>query len=93
MSRNSRVLNLCYFFLPVLILFTAGCQRDSKKTIAVIPKGNAHLFWQSVHAGAVKAARETGVDVIWNGPATEADFSGQLQIADAMMNRRPVLRF
>ena len=54
----------------------------------MIPKGRAHLFWRSVNAGAVKAARETGVEVIWNGPDTETDFNGQLRIVDAMINRR-----
>ncbi len=67
--------------------FSPGCQREHKRTIAVIPKGSSHLFWQSVHAGAVKAARENNVDVIWNGPATETDFGAQLQIVDAMINR------
>jgi len=28
--------------------------------IAVIPKGTTHVFWKSVHAGALKAAREIG---------------------------------
>ena len=69
------------------LLLLAGCNRDHKKVIAVIPKGNADLFWQSVHAGAVKAARETGVEVLWNGPASETDYTMQLQIVDAMINR------
>lgn len=75
-------------------LFAAGagltlgaCNRSQKKTIAVIPKGRAHLFWQSVHAGAVKASRETDVEIAWNGPSTETDFNGQLQIVDSMINR------
>jgi ribose transport system substrate-binding protein len=66
----------------------AGCQRERRPTIAVIPKGRAHLFWQSVHAGAAKAAREHNVEIIWNGPPTETDFNGQLQIVEAMINRR-----
>ena len=66
----------------------AGCNRDTRKRIAVIPKGQAHLFWQSVHAGAVAAARETGVDIVWNGPPSETDFTGQLQITDAMITQR-----
>lgn len=65
-----------------------GCNRDHRKVIAVIPKGSAHLFWQSVHAGAVKAARENNMDVVWNGPAAETDYTGQLKITDAMINRR-----
>src|SRR5207247_2937660 len=54
----------------------------------VIPKGRTHMFWQSIHAGAVAAARESNVDIIWNGPSVEADSSGQLQIVDAMINQR-----
>jgi ribose transport system substrate-binding protein len=70
--------------LPLL----SSCNRDTKKRIGVVPKGRAHIFWQSVHAGANKAAGETGVEVEWNGPATETDFNGQLQIVEAMINKR-----
>ncbi|MDX2179422.1 MAG: substrate-binding domain-containing protein [Bryobacteraceae bacterium] len=54
----------------------------------MIPKGRAHLFWQSVHGGAAKAALETGVEIVWNGPSTETDYTGQIQIVDAMINSR-----
>src|SRR6202795_4692232 len=70
-----------------LFAILSGCNREHKRVIAVIPKGNADLFWQSVHAGAVKAGRETRVDVLSNGPASEADYTVQLQIVDAMINR------
>jgi len=80
MKRHFGVASLC-------IILIAGCNREHKRVIAVIPKGNADLFWQSVHAGAVKAGRETGVDVLWNGPASEADYTVQIQIVDAMINR------
>lgn len=69
-------------------LGAAGCGRSQKKVIAVIPKGSAHLFWQSVHAGANKCARENNAEVSWSGPATEVDYTSQLQIIDAMINRR-----
>ena len=71
-----------------VLLLTFGCGKQEKKRIAVIPMGRAHLYWQSIHAGAVAAARELNVDIVWNGPATETDYSGQLQIADAMINNR-----
>jgi ribose transport system substrate-binding protein len=78
--------------IAIAVLFACslaiGCKREHKRVIAVIPKGSAHLFWQTVHAGAVKAARETGVDLVWNGPAAETDFSDQLRITEAMINRR-----
>ncbi len=70
------------------LLALSACNRDKKRVIAVIPKGNAHLFWQSVHAGAVSTSREANVDIIWNGPASETDYTGQLKVVDAMINRR-----
>jgi ribose transport system substrate-binding protein len=77
---------LCFIALSLVAL--SACNRDKKKVIAVIPKGNAHLFWQSVHAGAVATSRESGVEIIWNGPASETDYTGQLKVVDAMINRR-----
>lgn len=74
--------------IGLLAILLSGCNREHKKVVAVIPKGNADSFWQSVHAGAVKAARENGVEVVWNGPASETDYALQLQIVDAMINRR-----
>jgi ribose transport system substrate-binding protein len=84
MNRNQFVRGI----LGTAALFFLGCQRERKRRIGVIPKGRAHLFWQSVHAGAVKAAREAAIDVVWNGPATETDYNGQIQIVDAMINQR-----
>jgi ribose transport system substrate-binding protein len=66
----------------------ASCRQQKKTTIAVIPKGRAHLFWQSVHAGAEKAAQEAGVDIQWNGPTSETDYAGQIQIVENMITRR-----
>jgi ribose transport system substrate-binding protein len=68
-------------------LLAAGCNREHKRVIAVIPKGNADIFWQSVHAGAVKAARENASEIVWNGPASESEYAQQIQIVDAMINR------
>ncbi|HVT93593.1 MAG TPA: substrate-binding domain-containing protein [Bryobacteraceae bacterium] len=69
------------------VLGISACRRHGGKVIGVIPKGRAHLFWQSVHGGAVKAAREGGAEVLWNGPATETDYAGQLEIVESMINR------
>jgi ribose transport system substrate-binding protein len=47
-------------------------------TVAVIPKGTSHAFWQSIHAGAEKAAAELGVAVAWRGPLREDDRDSQV---------------
>lgn len=65
----------------------AGCNRNHKRVVAVIPKASADLFWQSVHAGAVKGARENDVDIIWDGPPNETDIAGEMKIVETMINR------
>jgi ribose transport system substrate-binding protein len=57
-------------------------------TIAVIPKASADIFWQSVHAGAVKGAEENHVGVVWDGPPNETDIAGEMQIMETMVNRQ-----
>jgi ribose transport system substrate-binding protein len=71
-------------------LTAPACNRSSggKRVIAVIPKGVAHFFWQSVHAGAEAAGKEFGVEVMWKGPAQETDYSGQINIVEDAINRR-----
>jgi ribose transport system substrate-binding protein len=53
-----------------------------KLTIAVIPKGLTHVFWQSVKAGADKAGAELGVDIKWDGPQKENDTAGQISVVE-----------
>jgi ribose transport system substrate-binding protein len=55
--------------------------------IAVIPKGTTHEFWKTVHAGAVKAARELDVDIIWKGPLKEDDREAQITVVENYINR------
>lgn len=65
----------------VAALAVAGCgagQDADRLTIAVIPKGTSHVYWQSVHAGAARAARDLDVDIIWRGPLREDDRSAQV---------------
>jgi ribose transport system substrate-binding protein len=56
-------------------------------SIAVIPKGTSHVFWQSIHAGAVKAAREVGAEVIWRGPLREDDRDSQVSEVEGFVSR------
>jgi len=60
----------------------------AKLVISVIPKGTAHVFWQSVHAGANRAARELGIpDPIWKGPATENDRGAQISTVEDLLTK------
>jgi ribose transport system substrate-binding protein len=59
----------------------------ARTTIAVIPKGTTHAFWQSIHAGAVKASRELDVDLIWRGPLREDDRDAQVTEVEGFVSR------
>ena len=74
--------------LLLSLLLLPACKTREQPLYAVVPKGQSHVFWQSVHAGAVAASRESGVDIAWNGPALETDFTKQIAIIDAFINRR-----
>src|SRR5688500_14900477 len=66
----------------------SGCRRSGESVMGVVPKGANHIFWQTVHAGAIKAAREFGAEVEWNAPTLEIDSSRQIEIVESMVNRR-----
>ncbi|HEY3237213.1 MAG TPA: substrate-binding domain-containing protein, partial [Polyangiaceae bacterium] len=68
----------------------AGAAGDAAQRlrIAVIPKGTTHEFWKSVHAGAVKASREFGADVIWKGPLKEDDLKQQIDLVQSFTAQR-----
>ncbi|HVW85969.1 MAG TPA: substrate-binding domain-containing protein [Bryobacteraceae bacterium] len=70
-----------------LSLLALSCNRQKQRRIAVIPKGTAHVFWQSVHAGAAAAGQEFHEEILWDGPPNETDYSRQLEIFDSMLNR------
>ncbi len=82
-----------FVILVPLLLALAGCGASTATTdsaddggpkkyrLAVIPKGTTHVFWKSVHAGALKAAEELGnVEVYWKGAILENDREGQINV-------------
>lgn len=65
---------------------TAGPAGEAIK-LAVIPKGTTHEFWKSIHAGAVKAARELNAEIVWKGPLKEDSRDDQIKIVEDMTNQ------
>src|SRR5580700_1417073 len=72
-------------------LFLSGCNRphteNKRLTIAVVPMGTTDEYWKMVHAGAVKASRELGVDIIWQGPIRRDDRTAQIDVVESMIVR------
>jgi ribose transport system substrate-binding protein len=82
--------------LGVVLGLVVGCDSKSggsgapgagKLTIAMIPKGTTHEHWKSVHFGALKAAKELDVELLWKGPLQENDRQGQINEVEAFINR------
>src|SRR5437016_14661131 len=80
----------------VLLVAAAGCgggntgtgsSSSGQYTIAVIPKGTSHVYWQSIHAGAQQAAKEFGVNIIWRGPLREDDRDSQVSEVEGFVSR------
>ena len=71
----------------LFLLACAGCNRQQTRRIAVIPKGTADVFFQSVHAGAVAAGQQYHEEILWEGPANQTDYARQLEIMESMLNR------
>jgi len=75
--------------LPLILIFAAAaCRRPEVRVVGVVPKGANHIFWQTVHAGAIKAGREFHFEIEWNAPTLEVDSSRQIEIVESMINRR-----
>ena len=79
------------FLLVIATTISAlHCSRPNQPgtlTIAVIPKGTTHVFWQSIHAGAAKAAEELGVSIIWRGPLREDERDSQVSEVEGFVSR------
>ena len=81
--------------IGIVLAAAAACNRGGSQpggasggtTIAVIPKGTSHVFWQSIHAGAKKASDELGVQIIWRGPLREDDRDSQVSEVEGFISR------
>jgi len=71
-----------------LLGFAIACRQSGKRVIGVVPKATSHLFFVSVHAGVDRAAKDFGVQVVWNGPNDETEYTRQMEIVDAMVAQR-----
>lgn len=73
---------------PGLGLLAACGQASGKPVVGVVPKGTNHTFWQSVHAGAIKAGEEFELEILWNAPQMEIDSARQISIVENLITRQ-----
>ncbi len=90
--RRPALLSPVVLAAALALLAAPGCRssrsgdapRSRPPRIAVVPMGTTHEFWKSVHAGALTAARELGVEIVWKGPLREDDRNEQVQIVETL---------
>ncbi len=57
--------------------------------IPVMAKGFQHQFWQAVKQGADAAAADLGVEIYFDGPASETDIDKQVNMVKDQMAKNP----
>jgi ribose transport system substrate-binding protein len=87
-----KVITAIVLVATAVVFILAGCKQKKQESanvyrIAVIPKGTTHIFWKSIHAGAIKAQEElkasgVNVEIIWKGPLKEDDRESQIQVME-----------
>ena len=67
-----------------------GGNGDSDKLyIPVMAKGFQHQFWKAVASGAEDAAKKYGVEIYFNGPASETEIQAQVDMIQKEMAKNP----
>ncbi len=66
----------------------ASATADKPLQIAVIPKGTTHVFWKSVHYGALQAGKEMNAEIQWRGPQKEIDRDEQINVVQGFLNKQ-----
>ena len=88
-------LRIAVIILAGICLISCSSSREENGVyhIAVIPKGTTHVFWKSIHAGAIRAERELNaagipVEIIWKGPLKEDDRSAQINVVENFIGQK-----
>lgn len=73
--------------LALLGFTVLSADATRKPLIGVVPKGATHAFWKSIHAGALKAASELNVEILWKSGIKEDDRESQIKVVEDMVTR------
>ncbi len=68
---------LSIFLVAVLIICLSGCGKSNEIRVAVIVKSDNSDFWKNFKSGVDSAATEYNVNVTFEGPENEEDYSAQ----------------
>ena len=84
------VITCVFMVLASFNVMAQGAQEaDDTMKVEVVAKGFQHQFWQVVRDGAMQAGKDLAVDVNFDGPQSESDISGQVNILKNVLSRNP----
>ena len=90
-SKKLSVVIVALVLMSFVMPAFAGGQPDGGTAyIPVVSKGEQHDFWQQVKLGANAAAEKLGVDITFEGPASESDVQDQVEMLNSAMAKNPV---
>jgi ribose transport system substrate-binding protein len=78
-----------------MVLGMFACAKPAKEEAAgpiyipVMSKGFQHQFWQAVKTGAEAAAKDFGVEIYFDGPASETEIDAQVNMVKTEMAKNP----
>jgi len=90
-----KLIALLLALVMVVALVACGAKKeeapaaDGKLYIPVMAKGFQHQFWQAVKAGADAAAKDLGVEIYFDGPASETEIAAQVNMVEQEMAKNP----
>ena len=72
-----------------LVCAGAASADEGSLYIPLMAKGFQHQYWQTVNAGAQDAADELGVEIYFDGPASETDIDDQVNMLKQEIAKDP----
>ena len=78
---KNTLLRLCAAGLVLLGSLVPATAADSKLIVAMLPKSKGNAYFISVKAGADKAAKELGIQLLFDGP-TDSNAAKQNEIVE-----------
>lgn len=72
-----------------LLAMVITASADEAMYIPVMAKGFQHQYWQAVYQGAQAAAKDYGVEIYFDGPASETNIDEQVTMLKNEMAKNP----
>lgn len=83
-----KILAIVLVTMCLLAMVTTAMAEDAMY-IPVMAKGFQHQYWQAVYQGAQAAAKDYGVEIYFDGPASETNIDEQVTMLKNEMAKNP----